>query len=44
MLVDADFDETTPYDVPKRTKIISELAFPYGKSESKDTVQLIMLN
>jgi hypothetical protein len=21
MLVDADFDETTPYDVPKRTKL-----------------------
>jgi hypothetical protein len=38
MLVDADFDETTPYDVPKRTKIISELAFPYGNQESKDTV------
>jgi hypothetical protein len=37
MLVDADFDETTPY-VPKRTKIISELAFPYGNQESKDTV------
>jgi hypothetical protein len=27
-----------PYDVPKRTKIISELAFPYGNQESKDTV------
>jgi hypothetical protein len=37
-LVDADFDETTPYDVLKRTKIISELAFPYGNQESKDTV------
>jgi hypothetical protein len=36
MLVDAD--ETTPYDVLKRTKIISELAFPYGNQESKDTV------
>jgi hypothetical protein len=26
------------YDVLKRTKIISELAFPYGNQESKDTV------
>jgi hypothetical protein len=46
MLVDADFDETTPYDVPKRTKIISELAFPYGIRNLKTlfSVQLIMLN
>ncbi|PKH66682.1 serine hydrolase [Flavobacterium sp. ALD4] len=38
MLIDADFDETTPYNVPKRIKIISGLAFPYGNQESKDTV------
>jgi hypothetical protein len=37
MLVDADFDETTPTTFPKN-KIISELAFPYGNQESKDTV------
>jgi hypothetical protein len=44
MLVDADFDETT--HVPKRTKIISELAFPYGIRNLKTlfSVQLIMLN
>jgi hypothetical protein len=36
-LVDADFDETI-LTTFKRTKIISELAFPYGNQESKDTV------
>jgi hypothetical protein len=45
MLVDADFDETTPYDVLKRTKIISELAFPEIRNlKTLFSVQLIMLN
>jgi hypothetical protein len=44
MLVDADFDETIRRS--KRTKIISELAFPYGIRNLKTlfSVQLIMLN
>ena len=37
-LVDSDFDETTPYEVPKRTKIKTDLPFPYGDREPKDTV------
>jgi hypothetical protein len=37
MLVDADFDETTPYDVPKEPKLFQSY-FPYGNQESKDTV------
>jgi CubicO group peptidase (beta-lactamase class C family) len=38
VLVDADFDETQPYNVPKRTKQINNLPFPYGNNEPKDTV------
>jgi CubicO group peptidase (beta-lactamase class C family) len=37
-LVDADFDTAAPYEVPKRTKTGSELPFPYGSQERKDTV------
>jgi hypothetical protein len=37
MLVDADFDETTPYDVPKELKLF-QVSFSYGNQESKDTV------
>ncbi|MDI1254672.1 MAG: serine hydrolase [Flavobacterium sp.] len=37
-LIDADFDVTKPYDVPKRTKPRNNLAFPYGNNEPKDTV------
>lgn len=37
-LVDSDFDETKPYEVPNRTIVKNNLAFPYGYNEPKDTV------
>jgi CubicO group peptidase (beta-lactamase class C family) len=37
-LVDSDFDETKPYEVPNRTVVKNNLAFPYGNNEPKDTV------
>lgn len=37
-LVTEDFDETKPYLVPKRIKIETNLPFPYGNLEPKDTV------
>ena len=37
-LVDSDFDETKPYEVPNRTIVKNNLAFPYGNNEPKDTV------
>ncbi|MGO4817050.1 serine hydrolase domain-containing protein [Flavobacterium sp. W22_SRS_FP1] len=37
-LIDSDFDETKPYEVPKRTAVSNNLAFPYGNKEPKDTV------
>jgi len=37
-LVNDDFDETKPYLVPKRTKTETNLPFPYGNLEPKDTV------
>jgi len=37
-LINDDFDVTKPYEVPKRTKISSNLPFPYGNLEQKDTV------
>lgn len=37
-LVTDDFDETKPYLVPKRTKIETNLPFPYGNLEPKDTL------
>ncbi|TDE31601.1 class C beta-lactamase-related serine hydrolase [Flavobacterium ranwuense] len=37
-LINDDFDVTKPYLVPKRTKLNSNLPFPYGNNESKDTV------
>jgi hypothetical protein len=44
MLVDADFDETTPYDVPKRQNYF-RLAFPEIRNlKTLFSVQLIMLN
>jgi hypothetical protein len=36
MLVDADFDETTPYDVSKEPKLFQ--SYFSGNQESKDTV------
>jgi len=37
-LIDSDFDETKPYEVPNRTSVSNNLAFPYGNKEPKDTV------
>jgi CubicO group peptidase (beta-lactamase class C family) len=37
-LINNDFDITKPYDVPKRTNLNNNLAFPYGNNEPKDSV------
>ncbi|WP_298140750.1 serine hydrolase [Flavobacterium sp.] len=37
-LINDDFDVSKPYNVPKRTKINTNLPFPYGNLEPKDTV------
>ena len=37
-LINDDFDISKPYEVPKRSKINSNLPFPYGNAEPKDTV------
>lgn len=37
-LINDDFDATKPYLVPKRTKSTSNLPYPYGNAEPKDTV------
>ena len=37
-LINDDFDVSKPYEVPKRTKISTNLPFPYGTNEPKDTV------
>jgi CubicO group peptidase (beta-lactamase class C family) len=37
-LINDDFDISKPYNVPKRTKINTNLPFPYGNLEPKDTV------
>ncbi|WP_345093608.1 serine hydrolase [Flavobacterium chungnamense] len=37
-LINDDFDFSKPYNVPKRTKINTNLPFPYGNLEPKDTV------
>ncbi len=37
-LINADFDVSKPYEVPKRTKTKNNLSFPYGDNEQKDTV------
>ncbi|WNM19620.1 serine hydrolase domain-containing protein [Flavobacterium capsici] len=37
-LINDDFDVNKPYEVPKRTKISTNLPFPYGNLEQKDTV------
>jgi len=37
-LINDDFDLTKPYLVPKRTKLTTNLPFPYGNEEPKDTV------
>ena len=37
-LINDDFDISKPYEVPKRTKLVNNLPFPYGNNEPKDTV------
>ncbi len=37
-LINDDFDISKPYEVPKRTKLVNNLPFPYGNKEPKDTV------
>jgi CubicO group peptidase (beta-lactamase class C family) len=37
-LINDDFDVSKPYDVPKRTILNTNLTFPYGNLEPKDTV------
>jgi CubicO group peptidase (beta-lactamase class C family) len=36
-LINDDFDVSKPYEVPKRTKLINNLPFPYGNNEPKDS-------
>jgi CubicO group peptidase (beta-lactamase class C family) len=37
-LVDADFDETQPYEIPKRTLLNNNLPFPYGNEKPEVSV------
>jgi CubicO group peptidase (beta-lactamase class C family) len=37
-LINDDFDISTPYEIPKRSQLNSDLAFPYGDKEPKDNV------
>jgi len=37
-LINDDFDVSKPYQVPKRTKLVNNLPFPYGNNEPKDSV------
>jgi CubicO group peptidase (beta-lactamase class C family) len=37
-LINDDFDTSTPYEIPKRSQLNGDLAFPYGDKEPKDTV------
>jgi len=37
-LINDDFDISKPYNVPKRNKINTNLPFPYGNLDQKDTV------
>jgi CubicO group peptidase (beta-lactamase class C family) len=37
-LINDDFDVNIPYEVPKRNKTNTNLPFPYGNNEPKDTV------
>ncbi|MEO8517249.1 MAG: serine hydrolase [Flavobacterium sp.] len=38
MLIDDDFDETKPYEVPKRIKSATNLPFPYGNNEPEKII------
>ncbi|MBC7606753.1 MAG: serine hydrolase [Burkholderiales bacterium] len=37
-LIDADFDLTKPYELPKRVKTQNHLPFPYGDSDPEDAL------
>lgn len=37
LLINDDYDISKPYLLPKRTKLITNLPFPYGNNEPKDT-------
>ena len=37
-LINDDFDVSKPYEVPKRTKLMNNLPFPYGNNEPKDSI------
>jgi len=37
-LINDDFDVSKPYKIPKRTKLNTNLPFPYGNKEPKDSV------
>ncbi|KIA97958.1 beta-lactamase [Flavobacterium sp. KMS] len=37
-LINDNFDVSKPYEVPKRTKLVNNLPFPYGNNEPKDTL------
>ena len=47
-LVNDDFDETKPYLIPKRQKLLNNLAFPYGNKEPEnyifDNIDYLKLN
>ncbi|MFH6986569.1 serine hydrolase domain-containing protein [Flavobacterium collinsii] len=38
ILINDDFDVSKPYLLPKRTKLVNNLPFPYGNNEPKDSV------
>ncbi|CAI2766179.1 serine hydrolase domain-containing protein [Flavobacterium collinsii] len=37
ILINDDFDVSKPYLLPKRTKLVNSLPFPYGNNEPKDS-------
>ncbi|WPO80265.1 serine hydrolase [Flavobacterium sp. KACC 22761] len=37
LLINDDYDVSKPYLLPKRTKLVNNLPFPYGNNEPKDT-------
>jgi len=37
-LINDDFDVSKPYLLPKRTKLVNNLPFPYGNNDRKDTL------
>ena len=37
-LINDDFDESKPYEVPKRTKLNNNLPFPYGDKEAEKVI------